>query len=135
MEDSLVEQIEKAREDAAHKGIGAVDTPADDDVSGVAGIPELLEIARIALAVGVKAEEVLGLAHLHAFAHGLGVAFSRITQVEADGKLGSKRAEDIFGIVPAAVFANDEADIGGPGEFGIHSADCCFDALAFVMDG
>jgi len=133
--DRLVEQVEEAREDAADEWIGAVNSPANDDVSRVACVPELREVAWIALAVGVETEEILGLAHFHTFAHSLGVAFASFAQVEAEGKLGGERAEDLLGIVPAAVFANDESDIGDPGELCVHPADCCFNAFAFVVYG
>ena len=132
--DCLIEQVEEAGEDAANERIGAVHSPADDDIGGVAGVPKLLEVVRIALAVGVEAEKILGLAHLHAFPHCLRIAFARIAQVEADGKLGSQRAQNLFGVIFAAVFANDESNVGDARELGVHSAHGRFDALAFVMD-
>jgi len=134
VEDCLVEQIEEAREDAAHERIGAVNTPADDDVGGVASIPEFCEIARIALTIGVETEEILGLAHLHAFAHCLGIAFARVAQVEADGKFGSERAQNFFGVISAAVLANDESNVGDARKLSVHPAHGCFDAFAFVMN-
>jgi len=92
----LIEKKEETGEDSAHERIGTVDSPADDDVGRVASVPELLEVARITLAIGIEAQEILGFAHLHAFAHRFGVAFASVTQVEADRQFGSQGTQDFF---------------------------------------
>ena len=134
VEDQLIQEIEEPGKRPADECVGTVHSPTQDDIAALTRIPELLEIPGVALPIGVQAEEIIGVQHVHTVADGARVSSPFAGKIQAQRQLLREASQDVLGVVSAAVFADDEPHVDSRGQFLEDLANGGFDTLAFVVN-
>jgi hypothetical protein len=96
--------------------------------------PELPKILGVTLSVRVDAKEIIGLQHVHPLAYRPRVSPARVGEIQPQRQVVREAPQGLFGVVFAAVFADDKSDIGSWREFIIDFTTSGFDTLAFIMN-
>jgi hypothetical protein len=134
VEDQLIQEIEEPGKRPADECVGTVHSPTQDDIAALTRIPELLEIPGVALPIGVQAEEIIGVQHVHTVADGARVSSPFAGKIQAQGQLLREASQDVLSVVSAAVFADDEPHVDSRGQFLEDLPNGGFDTLAFVVN-
>jgi len=111
VENQLIKEVEEPGKGPADQCVGAVHSPAQDDIAPFTRIPELPEILGVTLPVGVQAEEIIGLKHVHAVADSARVSSTLAGKIQPQRQLLREACQDFLSVVSAAVFADDEPHI------------------------
>jgi hypothetical protein len=134
VENQLIKEIEEPGKSPADQCVGAVHSPAQDDIAPLTGIPELPEIPGVTLPIGVQAEEIIGLKHVHTIADSARVSSPLAVKIQPQRQLLREACQDVLSVVSAAVFADDESHVDSRGQFIADLTNGRFDTLAFVVN-
>jgi hypothetical protein len=134
VENQLIQEIEEPGKRPTNQSIGTVHSPAQDDIAALTRIPELLEILGVTLPIGVQAEEIIGVQHVHTVADGARVSSPFAGKIQAQRQLLREACQDVLSVVSAAVFADDETHVDSRGQFIEDLTNGGFDTLAFVVN-
>jgi len=111
VQNQLIQEIEEPRKGPADQCVGAVHSPAQDDIAPFTCLPEFPEILGVTLPVGVQAEEIIGLKHVHTVADSARVSSPLAGKIQPQRQLIGEAGQDVLSVVSAAVFADNEPHI------------------------
>jgi hypothetical protein len=134
VQNQLIQEIEEPRKGPADQCVGAVHSPAQDDIAPFTCLPEFPEILGVTLPVGVQAEEIIGLKHVHTVADSARVPSPLAGHIQPQRQLLREARQDVLGVVSAAVFANDKPHVDPRRQFIADLTNGRFDTLAFIVN-
>jgi hypothetical protein len=134
VENHLIKEMEESGKSSANQRVGTVHSPAQYYIAPLTRIQKLPEIFGIALSIGVQAEEIIGLKHVHTVADSARVPSPLAGHIQPQRQLLREARQDVLGVVSAAVFANDKPHVDPRRQFIADLTNGRFDTLAFIVN-